>query len=207
MNDIYTNPIHFTTIWCFIRKKRRIFFLNSILPLTSNTMLVWFENFHSRPEVWGLSVQIKIQITCYIVNVIYMYWEPHDWYHKAFNPLRMKTTLYLFLRGNKSLLYHQIGNRNFFIFITIQWNLMFCQLLCRQDKIWTFGNPFQSKKLPICTRIVIFNLCICCQFEDSQIISPKIKFLWAIATFNYDKWGLIFCSIFFSFFWYIIQNF
>ena len=24
-------------------------------------------------------------------------------------------------------------------------------VLCRQNKIWTFGNPFQSKKLPICT--------------------------------------------------------
>ena len=23
-------------------------------------------------------------------------------------------------------------------------------VLCRQNKIWTFGNPFQSKKLPIC---------------------------------------------------------
>ena len=53
---------------------------------------------------------------------------------------------YLFPRGNKPLLYHQIGNRNFFIFITNQKNLM-----CRQNKIWTFGNPFQSKKLPICT--------------------------------------------------------
>ena len=25
--------------------------------------------------------------------------------------------------------------------------------------------------------------------------------------FNCDKWGLILCRIFFSFFWYIIQNF
>ena len=46
--------------------------------------------------------------------------------HWKVYPLRTKTTLYLFLIGNKSLLYHQIGHRNFFIFTTIQWNLMFC---------------------------------------------------------------------------------
>ena len=36
------------------------------------------------------------------------------------NPFRTKTTEYLFPRGNKPLLYHQIGIRNFFIFITNQ---------------------------------------------------------------------------------------
>ena len=30
------------------------------------------------------------------------------------------------------------------------------------------------KSCQIAPRIVIFNLCICCQFEDLQIISPKI---------------------------------
>ena len=38
----------------------------------------------------------------------------------VFNPLRTETPKYLFPRGNKPLLYHQIGNRNFFIFITNQ---------------------------------------------------------------------------------------
>ena len=33
-----------------------------------------------------------------------------------FNPFRMKTPKYLFLIGNKPLLYHQIGNTNFFFF-------------------------------------------------------------------------------------------
>ena len=33
------------------------------------------------------------------------------------NPFRTKTPKYLFPRGNEPLLYHQIGNRNFFIFI------------------------------------------------------------------------------------------
>ena len=169
----YTNPIHFTTI-CFIR----FFFFfpqfNSSTDVKHNVGVI--QKFSQPPRgLRFIGADKNPDYMLYIVNVIYMYWEPHDWYHKAFNPLRTKTTLYLFLRGNKSLLYHQIGNRNFFIFITIQWNLMFCQLLCRQDKIWTFGNPFQSKKLPICTRIVIFNLCICCQFEDSQIILPKIN--------------------------------
>ena len=34
------------------------------------------------------------------------------------NTFRMKTQQYLFPRGNKPLLYHQIGNKYFFIFIT-----------------------------------------------------------------------------------------
>lgn len=40
-------------------------------------------------------------------------------------------------------------------------------------------------------KIVIFKLCICCQFQDSQIMPPN-KFPWANTTF-WDK----FCSIFF----------
>ena len=30
------------------------------------------------------------------------------------------------------------------------------------------------KSYQFASRIVIFNICICCQFEDLQIISPKI---------------------------------
>ena len=57
-------------------------------------------------------------------------------------------------------------------------------------------------------KIVIFNLCICCQFEDLQIILPEIIpiRLWAI-TFNCNKWGLFFCIKFFSSFWYLIKKF
>ena len=36
------------------------------------------------------------------------------------NPLRKKTPKYLFPRGNEPLLYHQIGNKIVFIFITKQ---------------------------------------------------------------------------------------
>ena len=86
-------------------------------------------------------------------------------------PLRTKTTLYLFLRGNKSLLYHQIGNKKFFIFITIQWNLMFCVDKIKYEDLAILSN---LKSCQFAPRIVIFNLCICCQFEDSQIILPKI---------------------------------
>ena len=90
---------------------------------------------------------------------------------KGFNTFRTKTPKYLLPGGNKPLLYHQIGNINFFIFINKSIKL---DVLCRQNKIWTFGNPFQSKSCQFAPTIVIFNLCICCQFEDSQIISPKI---------------------------------
>ena len=90
---------------------------------------------------------------------------------KCINPLRTKTTLYLFLRGNKSLLYHQIGNRNVLIFITIQWNFMFCVDKIKYEHLAILSN---LKSCQLAPRIVTFNLCICCQFEASQIISPKI---------------------------------
>ena len=33
---------------------------------------------------------------------------------------------------------------------------------------------FNLKSCQFAPKIVIFNLCICCQFEDSQIILPKV---------------------------------
>ena len=56
-------------------------------------------------------------------------WSRFFYMHRVFlsytwdqrlNPFRTKAPKYWFLRGNKSLLYHQIGNRKFFIFITNQ---------------------------------------------------------------------------------------
>ena len=44
---------------------------------------------------------------------------------------------------------------------------MFCV-----DKINTCMNNLKSCQYA--PKIVIFNLCICCQFEDMQIISPKM---------------------------------
>ena len=79
--------------------------------------------------------------------------------------------LYLLLRGNKSLLYYQIGNRNFFIFITVQWNLMFCVDKIKYEHLAILSN---LKSCQFAPKIVIFNLFICCQFEDSQIILSKI---------------------------------
>ena len=46
--------------------------------------------------------------------------------------------------------------------------------LCRQNKIWTFGNPFQSKKLPTCTLNSDLQSLYMLPIEDSQIILPKI---------------------------------
>ena len=62
------------------------------------------------------------------------------------NPFRTKTPNMVFPRGNQPLLYHQIANINFFYF---HYKSVKLDVLCRQNK--TFGNPFQSKKLPICT--------------------------------------------------------
>jgi len=77
-------------------------------------------------------------------------------------------------------------------------------VLCKQN-VWKFGNHFHSKKVNFAPKIVIFNLCLCYQFEDSQIHWKKSH--WAIATFICDKWGLICCSLYFYFLCYIIQNF
>ena len=60
---------------------------------------------------------------------------------------------------------------------------------------------------PTC-RIVIFNLCICCQFEDLQIISPKIIQDYEPSQhLTVTNEGSFFCRNIFSLFWYTIQNF
>ena len=91
--------------------------------------------------------------------------------HKSINPFRMKTPNYLFFRGKKTLFYHQIGNTNFFIFITNQSNLMFCLDKIKYEHLAILSN---LKSCQLASRIAIFNLSMCCQFEDSQIILPKI---------------------------------
>ena len=80
---------------------------------------------------------------------------------------------------------------------------MVCVDKIRHEHLAILSN---LKSCQFAPRIVIFNLCICCQFEYSQIISPKI-----IPTSHHniycDKWGPFFCRNIFSFLWYIIQNF
>ena len=63
---------------------------------------------------------------------------------------------------------------------------MFCVDKIKYEHLAILSNLNSCQFAP---EIVIFNLCICCQFEDSQIILPKMipmshrKF----ATFNCDK--------------------
>ena len=47
---------------------------------------------------------------------------------------------------------------------------MFCVDKIKYEHLAILSN---LKSCQFAPRIVIFNLCICCQFEDSQIISPK----------------------------------
>ena len=69
-------------------------------------------------------------------------------------------------------LYHQIGNRNFSIF---NYKSVKLDVLCIQNEIWDIWLVLSNlKSCQFAPRLVIFNLCICCQLEDSQIISPKI---------------------------------
>ena len=50
-------------------------------------------------------------------------------------------------------------------------NLMFCVDKIKYEHLAILSN---LKSCQFAPRIVIFNLCICCQFEDSQIILPNI---------------------------------
>ena len=50
-------------------------------------------------------------------------------------------------------------------------NLMFCVDKIKYEHLAILSN---LKSCQFAPRIVIFNLCICCQFEDLQIILPKI---------------------------------
>ena len=47
---------------------------------------------------------------------------------------------------------------------------MFCVDKMKYEHLAILSNLKSCQFTP---RIVIFNLCICCQFEDLQIISPK----------------------------------
>ena len=53
---------------------------------------------------------------------------------------------------------------------------------------------YNLKSCQFAPRIAIFNLCICCQFEDSQIIMLKIIPMSHLNIYC-DKLGLIFCRI------------
>ena len=48
---------------------------------------------------------------------------------------------------------------------------MFCVDKIEYEHLAILSNLKSCQTVP---RIVIFNLCICCQFVDSQAISPKI---------------------------------
>ena len=89
----------------------------------------------------------------------------------ALNPIQNEEPKYLFSRGNQPLLYHQIGNISFFIFHYKSVKTLFCVDEIKYEHLVILSN---LKSCQFAPKIVIFNLCICCQFEDSHIISPKI---------------------------------
>ena len=55
----------------------------------------------------------------------------------SINPFRTKTPKYLFPSRNKPLLYHQLATEISLFSLQISKTY----ILCRQNKIWTFGNP------------------------------------------------------------------
>ena len=65
------------------------------------------------------------------------------------NPFRTKTpNIYSQEEIN---LYCIIKLASYIKFLYFHYKSVKLDVLCRQNKIWKFGNPFQSKKLPICT--------------------------------------------------------
>ena len=73
----------------------------------------------------------------------------------------------IFPRGNKPLLYHQIDNIIFFSSIINK--TLFCVDKIKYEHLAILSNLKSCQFAPR-----IFCIYICCQFEDSQIISPKI---------------------------------
>ena len=66
----------------------------------------------------------------------------------SLNLFRTKTAKYLFLGGKKPILSSNWQDK----FLYFHYKSVKLDVLCRQNKIWTFGHPFPSKKLPICTQ-------------------------------------------------------
>ena len=63
--------------------------------------------------------------------------------HKSINPFRTKTPNYLFFRGKKNILSSNWQHKfHYFHYKSVKLDVLF-----RQNKIWTFGHPCQSKKV------------------------------------------------------------
>ena len=61
---------------------------------------------------------------------------------------------------------------------------MFCVDKIKYEHLAILSNLKSCQFTP---KIVIFNLCICCQFEDLQIISPEINSYEPSQHLNCDK--------------------
>ena len=117
----YNNWLH---SWCFsacggTKGSFRHSVQNYITPLyfwsnfiqTFSFLLVLFQSFYSFYTLkiaWSRVILFEDNLLSFTCTCWSIY------------PFRTKTPKYLFPRGNEPLLYHQIGNRNFFIFITNQ---------------------------------------------------------------------------------------
>ena len=92
-------------------------------------------------------------------------------YNFSLNPFRMKTPNIFILKRKKPLFLSSNWQHNFFYF---HYKSVKLDVLCRQNKIYEHLAILSNlKSCQFAPRIAIFNFCICCQFEDSQIILPK----------------------------------
>ena len=110
--------------WHMITQLRKVFWINFIIfhcliDLTWTELSRAIAN-HTSASRSDITVTLRniAQLARHIGEYVYLI---------THYPFRTKSPgKYLFPGGNRPLLYHQIGNIDFFIFITHQWNLMFC---------------------------------------------------------------------------------
>ena len=108
----------------------------------------------------------------------------------------------IYSKEEKPLFIHRIGNTDFLHFSFIN-NTTFCVDKIKYEHLailsYLKSCQFTSKIL------VIFNIFLCCQFEDLHIILPKTI---PMSQGNIELWQMRphFLHFFLSFLWYIIQN-
>ena len=86
------------------------------------------------------------------------------------NPFRTKTSKYLFPNGINLYCTIKLATTTNLYF---HYKSVKLDVLCRHNKYKHLTILSNLKSCQFAPRIMIFHLCICCQFEDSQIISPK----------------------------------
>ena len=91
-------------------------------------------------------------------------------YQTVYLPIQNEDPKYLFPSGNQPLnIVSSNWQHKFLYYKSVKLDVLYKQIEYEHSAILS-----NLKSCQFAPKIVVFNLCICCQFEDSQIISPKI---------------------------------